>query len=76
MKPKQKGCKESNEQLLYGRMCRNPLHIIQTKFLHDEEKMLKRVDKPNFRSQLDIRIIPNFDIQKIRILFTILCSSK
>ena len=28
---------------LYGRMCMNPLHFFQSKFLHDEEKIMKSV---------------------------------
>ena len=27
---------------LYGRMCTNPLHFPQSKFLHDEEKIMKK----------------------------------
>ena len=35
---------------LYGRMCMNPLHFFQSKFLHDEEKIMKSVSKPTFRN--------------------------
>ena len=34
---------------LYGRMCMNPLHFFQSKFLHDEEKIMKSVSKPTFK---------------------------
>ena len=27
---------------LYGRMCMNPLHFLQSKFLHNEEKIMKK----------------------------------
>ena len=35
---------------LYGRMCMNPLHFFQSKFLHDEEKTMKSVSKPTFKN--------------------------
>ena len=35
---------------LYGRMCMNPLHFFQSKFLHDEEKIMKCVSKPTFKN--------------------------
>ena len=35
---------------LYGRMCMNPLHFFQSKFLHDEEKIMKSVTKPTFKN--------------------------
>ena len=28
---------------LYGRMCMNPLHLLQSKFLHDEKKRYRKV---------------------------------
>ena len=35
---------------LYGRMCMNRLHFFQSKFLHDEEKIMKTVSKPTFKN--------------------------
>ena len=35
---------------LYGRMCMNPLHFFQSKFLHEEEKIMKSVSKPTFKN--------------------------
>ena len=35
---------------LYGRMCMNPLHFLQGKFLHDEEKIRKSISKPTFKN--------------------------
>ena len=35
---------------LYGRMSMNPLHFFQSKFLHDEEKIMKSVSKPTFKN--------------------------
>ena len=35
---------------LYGRMCMNLLHFLQSKFLHNEEKIMKSVSKPTFRN--------------------------
>ena len=34
---------------LYGRMCMNPLHFLQSKFLHDE-KIIKTISKPTFKN--------------------------
>ena len=35
---------------LYGRMSMNPRHFFQSKFLHDEEKIMKSVSKPIFKN--------------------------
>ena len=35
---------------LYGRMRMNPLHFLKNKFLHDEEKIMKSISKPTFKS--------------------------
>ena len=35
---------------LYGRMCMNPLHFFQSKFLHDEEKIMKSVSESTFKN--------------------------
>ena len=35
---------------LYERMSMNPLHFFQSKFLHDEEKIMKSVSKPTFKN--------------------------
>ena len=35
---------------LYGRMCMNPLHFPQIKFLHNEEKRMKSIGKSTFRN--------------------------
>ena len=35
---------------LYGRMFMNPLHFFQSKFLHDEEKIMKSISKPTFKN--------------------------
>ena len=35
---------------LYGRMCMNPLHFLQNKFLHYEEKIMKSISKPTFKN--------------------------
>ena len=35
---------------LYGGMFINPLHFFQSKFLHDEEKIMKSVSKPTFKN--------------------------
>ena len=35
---------------LYGRMCMKPLHFSQSKFMHYDEKIMKSVSKPTFKS--------------------------
>ena len=35
---------------LYGRMCMNPLHVLQSKFSHDEETIMKTISKPTFKN--------------------------
>ena len=35
---------------LYGRMCMNSLHFLQSKFLHDEEKTMKKISKTTFKN--------------------------
>ena len=31
-------------------MCMNPLHFLQSKFLHDEEKIMKSISNPTFKN--------------------------
>ena len=31
-------------------MCMNPQHFLQSKFLHDEEKIMKSISKSTFRN--------------------------
>ena len=35
---------------LYGRMSMNPLHFLQSEFLHDEENIMKNISKPPFKN--------------------------
>ena len=35
---------------LYGRMCMNHLHFLESKFLYDEEKIMKSIIKPTFKN--------------------------
>ena len=39
----EKDVKKLSNNSLYGRMCMNPLHFLQRKFLHDEEKIIKSI---------------------------------
>ena len=41
---------------LYGKMCMNPLHVFQSRFLHDEEKIMKTVSKPTFKNITRYRV--------------------
>ena len=36
-------------------MCMNPLHFLQSKFLHDEEKIIKCISKPTFKNKTRYR---------------------
>ena len=40
---------------LYGTMVMNPLHFLQSKFLHNEEKVMKSISKPTFKSRTRYR---------------------
>ena len=46
----EKDVRKSMNNSLYGRMCTNPLHFIQSKFLNDEEKIMKSISKPTFKN--------------------------
>ena len=35
---------------LYGRMCTNSLHFLQSKFLHDEKNIMKSIRQPTFKN--------------------------
>ena len=37
---------------LYGRICMNPLHFLQSKFSHDEdeEHIMRNISKPTFKN--------------------------
>ena len=35
---------------LYGKMCMNPLHFLQSKFFYDEEKIMKSISKSTFKN--------------------------
>ena len=36
---------------LCAKTCMNPLHFLQSKFLHDEEKIMKSISKPTFKNK-------------------------
>ena len=46
----EKDVKKLINNSLYVRMCMNPLHFFQSKFLHYEEKIMKSVSKPTFKN--------------------------
>ena len=35
---------------LYGRKCMKPIHFLQSKFLNDEEKIMKSIGKPTVKN--------------------------
>ena len=45
-----KDVKKLMNNSLYGRMSMNPLHFPQSKFFHDEEKIMKSISKPTFKN--------------------------
>ena len=46
----EKDVKRLMNNSLYGRKCMNPLHFCQSKFLHDEEKTKKSINKSTFKT--------------------------
>ena len=42
---------------LYGKMCMNPLHFLQSKFLRDEEKIMKSIRQPPFKNITRYRVL-------------------
>ena len=46
----EKDLKKLENNSLCGRMCMNRLHFLQSKFLHDEEKIMKSISKPTFKN--------------------------
>ena len=46
----EKDVRKLKNNSLYGRMCMNPLHFLQSKFLYDEEKIMKSISKPAFKN--------------------------
>ena len=54
---------------LYGRMCMNPLHFFQSKFLHYEEKIKKSVSKPTFKNLTRYRDYSQIEYIKKKIEF-------
>ena len=50
---------------LFRRMRMNPLHFLQSKFLHDEEKIMKVISKPNFKKITRyLSVIAKLNIQR------------
>ena len=58
----EKNVKKLLSNSLFGR-CLNALHFLQSKFLHDEEKIIKCISKSTFKSKTT-RIIANLNIQR------------
>ena len=46
----EKDVRKLTNNSLYGRVCMNPLHFLQSKFLHDEETIMKSISKPTFKN--------------------------
>ena len=44
----EKDVRKLKNNSLYGRMCMNPLHFFQSKFVYLEEKIMKSISKPKF----------------------------
>ena len=55
----------------------NPLHFFQSKFLHDEEKIMKIVGKPTFKNITRYRDYSQIEYikKKNRIQLTCVCRS-
>ena len=63
----EKDVRKKMNNSLYGRMCMNPLHFFQSKFLHDEEKIMKSVSKPTFKNITRYRDYSQIEYIKKRI---------
>ena len=48
-------------------MCMNPLHFFQSKFLHDEEKIMKSISKPTFKNITRYKDYSQIEYMKKRI---------
>ena len=48
-------------------MCMNPLHFLQSKFLHDEEKIMKSISKPTFKNTTRYRDYSQIEYKKKKI---------
>ena len=46
----EKGVRKLMNNSVYCRMCMNPLHFLQSKFLHGEVKIMKSISKPTFKN--------------------------
>ena len=46
----EKGVRKLMNNSVYCRMCMNPLHFLQSKFLHGEVKITKSISKPTFNN--------------------------
>ena len=55
---------------LYGRMCMNPLHFFQSKFLHDKQKIMKSVSKPTFKNMTRYRDYSQIEYIKKKIEYS------
>ena len=51
-------------------MCMNPLHFFQSKFLHDEEKIMKSVSKPTFKNITRYRVYSQIEYTKKKIEYS------
>ena len=51
---------------LYGIRCMNPLHFFQSKFLRDEEKIMKSISKSNFKNISTYKDYNQFEYIKIK----------
>ena len=46
----EKDVRKLMNNFLYGRMCMNPLHFLQSKFKHNEEMLMKSITKPTSKN--------------------------
>ena len=51
---------------LYRKMCINPLHLFQSKFLRDGEKIMKSISKSNFKNITTYKDYSQFEYIKIQ----------
>ena len=61
----EKDSRKLTNNSLYGRMCMNPLHFLQSKFLNDKEKIKKSISKQTFKNIPRYKDDSQIDYKKI-----------
>ena len=63
----EKDVRKLRKNSLYGRMCMNTLHFLQSNFLHDEEKIMKSISKPTYKNTIRYKDYSQIEYSKKKI---------